>query len=162
MQLASQRRSPGCTVPQKVQTAYTLSFDNGMRHGPSHFTWSRGVQRTWITKGSNNCNFSHVQTCHKPSIAPASVPRSSEPATVRQQKPTQGPHWRSGALSALLTEVRANLLIAKGAGEGEAKQKAANPKKLRQRNYNHPITQLSVSCPQINYVTYNLQTHLPA
>ena len=43
---ASQRRSPGCNVPQKVQTAYTLSFPNGTRHGPSHFTWSKGAQRT--------------------------------------------------------------------------------------------------------------------
>ena len=40
---ASQRRSPGCTVPQKVQIAYTPSLGSkGTRHGPSHFTWSRG------------------------------------------------------------------------------------------------------------------------
>lgn len=49
----------------------------------------------------------------------------------------------------------------KGVGEGEVEQRVANPNKLRQCNL---IMQLPVSCPRIhyNYVTYNLQTHLPA
>ena len=39
------------------------------------------------------------------STSPASVPRSSEPATTREQRSIQGPHWLGGALSTLLTEV---------------------------------------------------------
>ena len=68
----------------------------------------KGHRSHWgVTNMSQTCLLQPTNL----STSPASVPRSSEPATTREQRSIQGPHWLGGALSTLLTEVRANLDI---------------------------------------------------